>query len=283
MKTWYLYGLTLVHFDDMEVKTVDAFPRGQKHWFKCEVVSYIHKNLGEGEKVQSDKGVYTSHTSRAALVSVGLRINYVNTSAAMRRGSGLLSLQTHNIFHWSSSQWTHIVLVHRKTTLTPQTLKWVSQSTCRITHEYYKWIESYRVHHVCVSGVKATCLSSAMWKQQKLLSWPVPGSPGLTRPDQARTSFLPQQPAHASTAVRPLAVRNHRSSRYAIEARGQSISWEIQLSARSCATGPCCPLVPVVSVALGVLCRWGCARGQLEADRRVRVQALQDAPPPTQT
>lgn len=62
IQIWYLYGLTLVHFNDMEVKTVDSFSRGQKYWFKCEVVSYIHKNLREGEKVHSDKGVYTSHT-----------------------------------------------------------------------------------------------------------------------------------------------------------------------------------------------------------------------------
>lgn len=50
IKIRYLYGLTLVHFNDMEVKTVDSFSRGQKYWFKCEVVSYIHKNLREGEK-----------------------------------------------------------------------------------------------------------------------------------------------------------------------------------------------------------------------------------------
>lgn len=54
IKKWYLYGLALVHFNDMEVKTVDSFPRGQKNWFEGEVVSYIHKNLWDrkGDKTR---------------------------------------------------------------------------------------------------------------------------------------------------------------------------------------------------------------------------------------
>lgn len=43
----YLDGLALVHFNDVEVKAVDSFPRGQKHRFKREVVSDIHQNLRE--------------------------------------------------------------------------------------------------------------------------------------------------------------------------------------------------------------------------------------------
>lgn len=53
-KTKYLYGLTLVNLDDVEVKTVDSLPRWQKYWFKSKVVSYIHQNLEKkGGKLQS--------------------------------------------------------------------------------------------------------------------------------------------------------------------------------------------------------------------------------------
>lgn len=46
----YLYGLALVHFDDMEVKAVDSFSWGQKHRFKGEVVSDVHENLRETQQ-----------------------------------------------------------------------------------------------------------------------------------------------------------------------------------------------------------------------------------------
>lgn len=46
----YLYGLALVHFDDMEVKAVDPFSWGQKHRFEREVVSNVHEDLRERHK-----------------------------------------------------------------------------------------------------------------------------------------------------------------------------------------------------------------------------------------
>lgn len=79
----YLYGLALVHFNDMEVKAVDSFSRGQKNWFKREVVSYIHKNLRERKKKKKKKqrkplwkGVYIAGTSTKASTSMGIK--YIN-------------------------------------------------------------------------------------------------------------------------------------------------------------------------------------------------------------
>lgn len=79
----YLYGLALVHFNDMEVKAVDSFSRGQKNWFKREVVSYIHENLRERKKKKKKKqrkplwkGVYIAGTSTKASTSMGIK--YIN-------------------------------------------------------------------------------------------------------------------------------------------------------------------------------------------------------------
>lgn len=75
----YLYGLALVHFNDMEVKTVDSFSWGQKYWFKCEVVSYIHKNLWERKK-RFDNGVYIGSILTMCLLKWGFGIKYVNAA-----------------------------------------------------------------------------------------------------------------------------------------------------------------------------------------------------------
>lgn len=41
----YLYSLALVHFNYVEVKAVDSFPRTKKDGVQREIVSYVHKNL----------------------------------------------------------------------------------------------------------------------------------------------------------------------------------------------------------------------------------------------
>lgn len=52
----YLYSLALVHFNNMEVKAVDSFPRTKKDGFQREIVSYVDKNL---QKSISDISTHT--------------------------------------------------------------------------------------------------------------------------------------------------------------------------------------------------------------------------------
>lgn len=53
----------------MEVKTVDSFSWGQKHGFKCEVVSDIHEDLGERERERRrNQGVTEVFRQAACLI-----------------------------------------------------------------------------------------------------------------------------------------------------------------------------------------------------------------------
>lgn len=82
----YLYGLALVHLNDVEVKTVDSFSRGQKHGFKCEVVSYIHKNLRQRKK--QHRCLIASSSSKAFSA---FWIKYINITSAGHRGLTIMA------------------------------------------------------------------------------------------------------------------------------------------------------------------------------------------------
>lgn len=58
LKMTYLYGLALVHFNDVEVKTVDSFSWGQKHRLKCEEVSNIYENLQKKTENRSSQSSF---------------------------------------------------------------------------------------------------------------------------------------------------------------------------------------------------------------------------------
>lgn len=72
----------------MEVKTVDSFSWGQKYWFKCEVVSYIHKNL-----IEVDYSCFVAHLRRLMVVAPDCRESHLGVGGAHwdaeRRGRSL--------------------------------------------------------------------------------------------------------------------------------------------------------------------------------------------------
>lgn len=57
-----MYSLALVHFDNVEVKTVDSFPGTKKDGFQREIISYVDKNL---QKSISEVSVLTENSTVA--------------------------------------------------------------------------------------------------------------------------------------------------------------------------------------------------------------------------